>query len=85
VWFGFALTDPGRRLSRTRLFPEVSRIVRGSRLACDSGGRQGAQSYPQHQSWTLLTPLGLDRTHANRAYPQDSTHTSKYQDQIIFK
>jgi hypothetical protein len=25
--FGFALTDPGRRLSRTRLFPEVTRIV----------------------------------------------------------
>ena len=24
--FGFALTDPGRRLSRTRLFPEVTRI-----------------------------------------------------------
>ena len=24
--FGFALTDPGRRISRTRLFPEVSRI-----------------------------------------------------------
>jgi len=25
--FGFALTDPGRRLSRTRLFPEVTRIA----------------------------------------------------------
>ena len=25
--FGFALTDPGRRLSRTRLFLEVTRIV----------------------------------------------------------
>jgi len=25
--FGFALTDPGRRLSRTRLFPEVTRIM----------------------------------------------------------
>src|SRR5262245_59719059 len=24
--FGFALTDPGRRLYRTRLFPEVTRI-----------------------------------------------------------
>jgi hypothetical protein len=24
--FGSALTDPGRRLSRTRLFPEVTRI-----------------------------------------------------------
>jgi len=24
--FGFALTDPGRRLSRTRLFPEVTRM-----------------------------------------------------------
>ena len=24
--FGFALTDPGRRLSRTRLLPEVTRI-----------------------------------------------------------
>lgn len=24
--FGFALTDPGRRLSRTRIFPEVTRI-----------------------------------------------------------
>jgi len=24
--FGFALTDPGGRLSRTRLFPEVTRI-----------------------------------------------------------
>jgi hypothetical protein len=24
--FGFALTDPGRRFSRTRLFPEVTRI-----------------------------------------------------------
>ena len=24
--FGFALTDPGRRISRTRLFPEVTRI-----------------------------------------------------------
>lgn len=23
--FGFALTDPGMRLSRTRLFPEVTR------------------------------------------------------------
>lgn len=26
--FGSALTDPGLRLSRTRLFPEVTRIVR---------------------------------------------------------
>ena len=25
--FGFALTDPGRRLSRTRLFPEVTRVM----------------------------------------------------------
>ena len=25
--FGSALTDPGRRLSRTRLFPEVTRIM----------------------------------------------------------
>ncbi len=25
--FGVALTDPGRRLSRTRLFPEVTRIM----------------------------------------------------------
>jgi hypothetical protein len=25
--FGSALTDPGRRLSRTRLFPEVTRII----------------------------------------------------------
>jgi hypothetical protein len=25
--FGFALTDPGVRLSRTRLFPKVTRIV----------------------------------------------------------
>ncbi len=24
--FGFALTDPGGRLSRTRLFPEVTRM-----------------------------------------------------------
>lgn len=24
--FGFALTDPGRRFSRTRLFPEVTRV-----------------------------------------------------------
>ncbi len=25
--FGFAFTDPGRRLSRTRLFPEVTRVM----------------------------------------------------------
>jgi hypothetical protein len=25
--FGSALTDPGRRLSRTRLFPEVTRVM----------------------------------------------------------
>ena len=25
--FGFALTDPGMRISRTRLFPEVTRIM----------------------------------------------------------
>lgn len=25
--FGFALTDPGMRLSRTRLFPEVTRVM----------------------------------------------------------
>lgn len=25
--FGFALTDPGRRLSRTRLSPEVTRVM----------------------------------------------------------
>ena len=33
--FGFALTDPGRRLSRTRLFPEVTRI--GPRLVSRGG------------------------------------------------
>ncbi|TCQ12938.1 hypothetical protein C8J33_104353, partial [Rhizobium sp. PP-CC-3G-465] len=25
--FGFALTDPGGRISRTRLFPRVTRVI----------------------------------------------------------